>query len=433
MQAARKAVDSPSQTSARAAQFRPPIDEICMGGGQRSVRILPTQMIRPGMRLGRSIFDPGGRLVIAAGITLHQRLLDLLLHQGYSALYIADEFGDVELPELVSLETRQEVTRCITDFSRAESESAQRLALNAPFPGPRPRGQVMVAKHRHEMALRVARAAELLVNDVMSRPEVIIGLVDIKSLHDYSFAHSVQVALNCLVVARMLAYKLAELREIGAGALLHDIGKTAVSPTIWSKEGDLTRQEFELVQTHPEAGFEILRKTELGLLTAHVAYQHHERWDGSGYPRALKDKEILKHARICAVCDVFDAMTSDRPYKRAAHPYDGLAFIVENSGILFDPEVVEAFSKVVAPFPVATAVKLSTGEIAIVKKLNPKDLDRPVVVITKDPTGKFYQVPRQLNLLTETDVRIATYVDWYNAPRQSEILSAAGLAADVVP
>lgn len=384
------------------------------------------------MRLGRSIFDPGGRLVIAAGVTLHPRLLDLLQRQGYSAVYIADDFGDVDLPELVSLETKQEVTRCITDFVRMESDSAQRLSLNSPFPGPRPQGQVMIAKHRHEMALRVAKAAELLVNDVMSRPEVLIGLVDIKSLHDYSFAHSVQVALNCLVVARMLAYKPAELRELGTGALLHDIGKTAVASAIWSKEGDLTKEEFESVQTHPEAGFEILRKTQLGLLTAHVAYQHHERWDGSGYPRALRDKEILRHARICAVCDVFDAMTSDRPYKRAAHPYDSLAFIVENSGILFDPEVVEAFSKVVAPFPVATAVKLSTGETALVKKLNPKSLDRPVVVVTKDPYGKFYQIPRQVNLLTETDVRISTYVDWYNAPRESEILSAAGLAADSV-
>lgn len=389
-------------------------------------------MVKPGMRLGRSIFDPSGRLVIGAGITLHQRLLDLLVRQGYSAIYIADAFGDVDLPELISLETRQEVTRCITDLMREEAMTAQRLALQAPFGERREPGQVMIAKHRHEMTLRVAKAAELLVSEIMSNPEVLIGLVDVKSLHDYSFAHSVQVALNCLVVGRMLRLKPNEMKELGIGALLHDIGKTAVSSHIWSKEGDLTQEEFERVHTHPEAGFDILRRTELGLLPAHVAYQHHERWDGSGYPRGLKEREILKYARICAVCDVFDAMTSDRPYKKADHPFNGLAFVVENSGILFDPEVIEAFSKVVAPFPVATSVRLSTGETAIVKKLNPRALDRPIVVAIKSADGSFYQAPRPVNLLTETDVRIVSYVDWYSAPQETELLAAAGLVSNVI-
>lgn len=389
-------------------------------------------MVKPGMRLGRSIFDPSGRLVIGAGITLHQRLLDLLVRQGYSAIYIADAFGDVDLPELISLETRQEVTRCITDLMREEAMTAQRLALQAPFGERREPGQVMIAKHRHEMTLRVAKAAELLVSEIMSNPEVLIGLVDVKSLHDYSFAHSVQVALNCLVVGRMLRLKPNEMKELGIGALLHDIGKTAVSSHIWSKEGDLTQEEFERVHTHPEAGFDILRRTDLGLLPAHVAYQHHERWDGSGYPRGLKDREILKYARICAVCDVFDAITSDRPYKKATHPFNGLAFVVENSGILFDPEVVETFSKVVAPFPVATSVRLSTGETAIVKKLNPRALDRPIVVAIKSADGSFYQAPRPVNLLTEADVRIVSYVDWYTAPRETELLATAGLVSNVI-
>ncbi len=396
------------------------------------MRILPTQLAKPGMRLGRSVFDPSGRLVIAAGITLHQRLLDLLIRQGYGALYIADAFGDVDLPELVSLETRQEVTRCITDLMREEAMATERLSLQAPFAETRNTGQVMMAKHRHEMTLRVARAAELLVNDVMSRPEVMIGLVDIKSLHDYSFAHSVQVALNCLVIGKMLGLKPNELKELGAGGLLHDIGKTAVPSHIWSKEGDLTKEEFDRVHTHPEVGFEILRKTDLGLLPAHVAYQHHERWDGSGYPRGLKDREVLKYARICAVCDVFDAMTSDRPHKRAVHPFDGLAFVMENSGILFDPEVADAFSKVVAPFPVATGVKLSTGESAIVKKLNPHALDKPVVVAVKTAEGRFYTVPRQINLMRETDIRIVSYIDWYAASLENELMSASGLATDIV-
>ncbi len=397
------------------------------------MRILPTKAVKPGMRLGRSIFDPNGRLVIAAGITLQQKVLDLLARQGYSAVYIADSFSDVDLPDTVSFDTRQEVTRCVTELMKEEILASQRMALEMPFnPDRQKLGKVVIAKHRHEMTVRIAKAAEMLVNEVITNPEVIIGLVDVKSLHDYSFAHSVQVAVNSLVVGKMLGLKPTELRDLGTGALLHDIGKTAVSTSIWAKEGDLTPEEFERVQAHPEAGFEILRSTGMGLLPAHVAYQHHERWDGSGYPRGLKERDILKYARICAVCDVFDAMTSDRPYKKAIHPSIGLAFILENSGILFDPEVTEAFSRVTAPFPLATGVKLSTGETAIVKKLNPRALDRPIVVAVRSPGGEFYSTPRQMDLQNQIDITIVSYVDWYTAPADTGIKMVSRLAADTI-
>jgi len=389
------------------------------------MRILPTQMVRPGMRLGRSVFDPNGRLVIAAGITLHQRLIDLLMKQGYASLYIADSFGDVDLPELVSLETRQEATRCVADFMKEEAAFAARIAGKAPFE--RAGDGNLVPKHRREMAFRVARAAELLVSDVLSRSEAIIGLLDIKSLHDYTFAHSVQVALNSIVVGRVLGYGRDELGVLGAGALLHDIGKTVAPSRLWGDDADTLTGESEGVRTHPEAGFDILRNSGLGLMAAHVAFQHHERWDGSGYPRGLKDTAILRCARICAVCDVFDSMTSDRPYKAACHPYDALSFVVANSGILFDPQIVDAFSRVVAPFPVATSVKLSSGEVAVVRRLHSHALDRPEVVVVKDPDGRFYRSPRILDLSKDPGLSIETYTEWNVGPSERELLEAAGL------
>lgn len=403
-----------------------------MGGTY--LRIIPTHMAKPGMRLGRAIYDPQGRLVIAAGVTLQPRLLSLLERQGFSAVYVADEFGDVDVPELVSLETKQEVMRCVRDFVQLESMHAERLSLaSGPgYLGLQQQSGFMISKARHEISLNVMKVAEMLVNDIMSQKEVIIGLVDIKSLHDYSFGHSVQVAMNSLVTARIMGFNNKELRDLGGGALLHDIGKTAIPNSIWAKPGDLTIEEFTRVRDHPQAGFETLRKTDLGLMAAHIAYQHHERWDGSGYPRRLSGGNILKHARICAVCDVFDAMTSDRPYKKAAHPLEGLAFIAENAGILFDPEVVEAFSKIVAPFPVATSVILSTGETAIVRRLNPRALDRPVVVITKDAAGNFYSVPRTVDLQSQVSLRISSYADWYSAPDHSQIMAASGLIVEAV-
>ncbi len=392
------------------------------------MRIVPIYQAKPGMRLGRSVHDQDGRLLVAAGVTLSDRLLRLLEQQGYTALYIADRFGDVELPELVSLSTRHEVIRSISEFVEIEALHARRLSLSMASGHPKPEpGRNVLSKARYEVSQNMIRAAELLVNEVMSRREVLIGMVDIKSLHDFSFGHSVQVALSALVVGRLLGYDRTELRHLGTGVLLHDIGKTAIPSSLWTKPDDLTMEEFAKMRDHPQAGFEILRQTALGLMPAHTAYQHHERWDGSGYPRGIAGEKIIAHARVAAVCDVFDAMTSDRPYKRSLHPMEALSFIVANSGILFDPKVVEAFSSIVAPFPVATGVILSTNETAIVKQLNPEALDRPLVVVTKDPQGHFYSNPRTIDLELHPEIRIVSYAEWYSAPDTEEMAVLGGL------
>jgi HD-GYP domain-containing protein (c-di-GMP phosphodiesterase class II) len=392
------------------------------------LRIVPIYQAKPGMRLGRSVHDQNGRLLIAAGVTLNERFLGLLEQQGYTALYIADRLGDVELPELVSLSTKQEVIRSITEFMEIEALHARRLSLSMASGHPRPfTGRNILSKARYEVSLNMIRAAELLVSEIMSQREVLIGMVDIKSLHDYSFGHSVQVALNALVVGRILGYNRRELRDLGTGVLLHDIGKTAIPASLWMKPDDLTIEEFARMREHPQAGFEILRQTALGLMPAHTAYQHHERWDGSGYPRGIAGEKIIAYARVAAVCDVFDAMTSDRPYKQALHPVEALSFIVANSGILFDQRIVEAFSRIVAPFPVATAVILSTNETAVVKRLNSQALDRPVVVVTKDPHGDYYSNPRTIDLELHPEMRIVSYADWYTAPDTEEMVALGEL------
>jgi HD-GYP domain-containing protein (c-di-GMP phosphodiesterase class II) len=163
-----------------------------------------------------------------------------------------------------------------------------------------------------------------------------------------------------------------------------------------------------------------VRKSDGGLLPAHVAYQHHERWNGSGYPRGLKGEQILGLARLCAVCDVFDAITSDRPYKEATHPSTALAFLSEKSGMLFDPRAVEAVRAVVAPYPVATNVVLSTGETAVVKKINNVDLSRPVVVIIKDRNRRYYRVKREIDLSRDLDISVVSYVTLRNSAEAAD-------------
>jgi HD-GYP domain-containing protein (c-di-GMP phosphodiesterase class II) len=371
------------------------------------------------MRLGRPVFDADGRLILAAGTTLRQRYIDLLVEQGFSSLYIADDLAQVELPEIITVETRQEVIRCIMDFvgTGAISKGIGPVKGFSPGASAGPDflfGNKVAHRPNPDLASKVTRVARMLVDEVVSQRDVVIGLVDIKSLRDYTYAHSVQVALIATTAGKVLGFNKKELLDLGIGALLHDVGKTVVPDYVWSKTEQLTTEEWEQVKMHSVAGFEFIRRTEVGLMPAHVAFQHHERWNGTGYPRGLKGEQIIKLARVCAVADVFDAITSDRPYKAALHPSNALEFIAKGSGTLFEPSSVDAVRAVVAPYPVATNVRLSTGDIAVVKKINTLELDRPVVVVIKDRNRKFYKVHRELDLSVDRDISIVDYVTWYD-------------------
>ncbi|MGE5485831.1 MAG: HD-GYP domain-containing protein [Ignavibacteriales bacterium] len=381
------------------------------------MRLVPVVQASPGMRLGRSVFNVDGRLILAAGITLRQRYIDQLLEQGYNAVYIADDVVQVEIPEVVGAETRQQVVKCVVEF--AEKAVIGALSRNGNS-GQMPRAYHRVGRgERPNLVAKMTRASQMLVEEILSKKEVVIGLLDIKSLNDYTFAHCVQVAVLSIVVARAMRYPRAEIVEMGVGALLHDVGKVEVSEYIWKRKGELSTDEMQIVQLHPERGFDFLRQAKVDLLSAHVALQHHERWDGSGYPRGLKGEQIHKYARLCAVCDVYDAMTSDRPHRNALHPSEALAFLTENAGSLYDPRAVQALTSVVAPYPVASNVLLSTGEIAVVKKLNLGALDRPVVVVTKDPRGRFYDTRLELDLSTTANgVEIVDYALWHGKSGQ---------------
>ena len=156
------------------------------------------------------------------------------------------------------------------------------------------------------------------------------------------------------------------LSILGLGLLLHDIGKLAIPLGILNKPGKLTPEEWEIMKTHPRAGVDILDGSRWSPLVKSVVLRHHERWNGSGYPDGKSGTEIHQMARIAAVADVYDAITSERLYAPARPAHEGVRAIIEGSGTLFEPSVVEAFCRVVAPFPAGTEVELSDGRTGLV-------------------------------------------------------------------
>ncbi len=351
--------------------------------------LVPLEHVVPGMRLGRSIIDPRGVVLLKAGQTVSQALIIQLRALGFTSVYISESPEEVAIPEIVSQETRAAVVRSVDTVVRR-----------------------VVAKADLRSDL-VVESVRTLLDEILSQPDVIIRLVDIKALVDHTFSHSVNVAVLCLVVGRVLALPRSELAELGAGALLHDLGKSLVPPRVLEKKEALTKAEAGMIREHPSIAFEVIRKSQLGLTAAHIAYQHQERWDGSGYPRGLRGAEAIRLARLCSVCDVFDALTSERPYRPATSHGETMAYLHQQSGVTFDPEMVRALLSVVAPYPIATLVQLNTGDYAVVKDINPKDVSRPDVRVIKNPGKQFYQSFEDVKLSERNDLEIVRAASWY--------------------
>ena len=225
-----------------------------------------------------------------------------------------------------------------------------------------------------------------LVNALKMNQDMKLSIDNLKMYDDYTYNHSFGVSVLSIAIGLSMNLKMTELYDLGFCALLHDIGKMAVPIEIISKPARLTDEEFEIVKQHPEKGAEFFMQHSLannricaGVLT------HHEKFNGTGYPSGLSGDQIPLFGRIISVADVYDALTSVRPYRNPSTPAEAIEYIMGASGSAFDVSVVEAFLKKVSPYPIGSCVKLSNGEIAIVVEQNDFHPLRPVVRPFSDP------------------------------------------------
>jgi HD-GYP domain-containing protein (c-di-GMP phosphodiesterase class II) len=179
------------------------------------------------------------------------------------------------------------------------------------------------------------------------------------------------------------------------GLLIHDIGKISIPEAILNKPGPLTTQEWELIKTHPAAGVSMISDDRISPLTRCVVRDHHERWDGLGYPTGRQGDEIHPFARIAAVADVYDAITADRPYRAAAPPYVGVRLVREGAGTQFDERVVEHFLRVAMPYPVGYTISLPDGTPGAVVGVDPEEPEYPVVRY-RDRSGRLTEAAMHL-------------------------------------
>ncbi len=249
--------------------------------------------------------------------------------------------------------------------------------------------------------LKISKANKVvgsILNRVVEDRSAVLGLATIKNYDEYTSYHSVNVLILSLALASMLPLDRSALMILGTGALLHDLGKVTIPTSIVNKAGPLSSAEWEIMRHHPVVGADILiGQPGVHPLSVVVAYEHHARYDLKGYPTIMEKRGISLFSRIVEIADVYDAMTSDRPYQKAKDPHTAIRYLVKNRGTVFDPLMVKVFVDMLGFFPVGTLVRIATGETGIVYDQNEGDPMCPRVKIIRDPSGEEVE-PRIMDL-----------------------------------
>ncbi|KQV87157.1 hypothetical protein ASD15_28355 [Massilia sp. Root351] len=245
---------------------------------------------------------------------------------------------------------------------------------------------------------------EEIAGSVMRNAGALIGLARLKTVDDYTYMHSVAVCALMIALGKQLQLSDEEIRQAGLAGLLHDIGKMAVPAGILKKPGKLTDEEFGAIKAHPAEGHRMLAATPgMAAMALDVCLHHHEKVDGSGYPDGLKGDEISLYARMGAVCDVYDAITSNRPYKPGWCPVESLRRMAEWSKGHFDPVVFSAFVKCVGIYPVGTLVRLKSERLGVVVELTAgQSLIQPKVRVFYSAKGHAYLRPELVDLASKS-------------------------------
>lgn len=258
---------------------------------------------------------------------------------------------------------------------------------------------------------RVQNVVDDCVESIIRNPDAMLWMMQIKNTDDYTAQHSINVATLAITLGRHLGMPPEQLELLGTSALLFDVGKTKLPEGLVSKPSEYAPEEFKAMQTHTILGRDILRQTN-GVEQSYldVSFSHHERYDGGGYPQGLKANEIPYFARLVAIADTYDAITSDRPHQKAQSISEALRLIYSERFAQFDPDLVVKFIESIGVFPPGSIVEMKNGEVGIVLSNTPDDKLNPRVILVLDEE-KNPQPPRVVDLSsTDSDALGERYV-----------------------
>ncbi len=364
------------------------------------MRQIPVNCVKEGTILAKTIYNSAGNVLLKEGVELNAALLERIEENGIYTVYISDGYSDYVIEDIIKPEIRQKAVKAIREtFDHIIHYNITMDKETTDFK------ERLMIKGMQKYLRTLKSLSQTIIDDIVSNKKLMINLVDIKNIDSYTYDHSLSVAILSIVLGIELKLDKNHLQALFIGALLHDVGKAFIPPNIINKRDELTPEEFAYFKTHTTKGYEYIKDNYgLDANSKVIVLQHHEHYDGSGYPRGTSGGHINRLARIVCIANIYDQLTSDSPSSRAVPPNDAIEYIMGAAGRYYDFDMVETFVKKIIPYPIGTLVKLSNGLIGVVKDIPPNFPMRPQIRYVERGTGKIY--PDIIDLMKEKNITI---------------------------
>ncbi|MDR2932549.1 MAG: HD-GYP domain-containing protein [Oscillospiraceae bacterium] len=359
------------------------------------MRYIPLPHLKEGMILAKPLYGANFNVLLGENVELTATHLQRVNELGYAGVYIRDALSD----DIIVSDVIDSALR--VDTIRSAKEVLQQ-AENGAFENSRK----ITRLHQERIIMPV-------IESIIASPSRMVDIIDLKPYDDYVYYHAANVVILSVLLGVEMGLAGTQLYELALAALLHDVGNIFIPKSILSKPDKLTPEEYGIIKQHSQMGFDYLREHfDISIEACMGALQHHENFDGSGYPNQLKKDKISIYGRIIAITDVYDALTSRRPYRQPMLSAAAIEYLGANAGTMFDPDAVKSFKNVVAIYPSGICVELTSGLQCIVVGNYPGYSSRPHLRLLKNTS----QTPLYIDLKNDAafaDVTVSRILEDY--------------------
>jgi HD-GYP domain-containing protein (c-di-GMP phosphodiesterase class II) len=349
--------------------------------GGETMRLVSIDMLDNGMILAKDIIYKDMLVLKKGSRNIHQ-YINRLNKMGIRYLYVEDSIcDDIMVPDVISDDTRKLCKKTLINTMRS------------------------LDNHEDTPISRLNSSIEHIIYDITTK-NIKHSLADIRTIDEYTFSHCISTTVYALLIGKELNYSKSMMEQLAIGTMLHDIGKVLLDSNILYKKEELTYSEMEYVKKHVLKGYDYIRdRTDIPEASKNIVLRHHERLDGSGYPHALKGNQLEEYSRIAGIADVYDALVSDRCYRKKWKTNKAIKFLLENSDVKFDADLVRIFMNNIAVYPNGSTIRLSDGRMALVKEQNRNIPLRPIIKVFADQWGHILPI-EEIDLLKVLSITI---------------------------
>ncbi|MBI9014247.1 MAG: HD-GYP domain-containing protein [Clostridiales bacterium] len=365
------------------------------------MRIIPVNCVTHETILAKTIYNDKGNILLRQGTKLTDSLLNKVKQSGVNTIYIDDGYSDIEIEDVIKPELRFAAVKTIKEtFQNIEQDLAKRLN------GDQHLHKRLKAKVMGKYVESLKGMSDAIIDDILKSHNLLVNIIDIKHVGEYTYEHSLNVAILSLITGIELRLSRHDLFSLFTGAILHDIGKVFLDKSILEAGDERTDLQELAYQTHTDLGYNYLKENSGFSATSKIVImQHHEHYDGTGYPHGTSGDAIHKNSRIVSICDTYDRLTSDSDNSPGVPANEAIEYIMGNAGTKFDFDIATIFVRKINPYPIGTLVELSDGKKAVVMDTNLDFPLRPIVQVLELVDGNV-EKKEMIDLMKVSDVTI---------------------------